>query len=49
MGRTDKLKGGGLRSNHGFDQKTNMKEAVTKDDKLNAEWIGKQILLKRDN
>lgn len=46
MGRTDKLKGGGLRSNHGFDQKTNMKEAITKNDKLNVEWIGMQILLK---
>lgn len=43
---TDKLKGGGLRSNHVFDQKKDMKEAITKEDKLNVEWTEMQIILK---
>lgn len=44
IGKTDKLKGGGLRSNHVFDQKKDMKEAITNEDKLNVEWTEMQII-----
>lgn len=44
-GRRDKLKGDGLRRNHVFDQKKDMKEAMTMEDKLNVEWTGIQIIL----
>lgn len=46
IGKTDKLKGGGLRSNHVFDQKKDMKEAITNEDKLNVEWTEMQIIRK---
>jgi len=41
-GGRDKLKGDEFKRNHVFDQKKDMKEAMTKEDKLNVEQIGIQ-------
>lgn len=46
IGRREQLKGDGLRRIlFVFYQRKDMKEAVTKEDKLNVEWIGMQIML----
>ena len=41
-GRRDKRKGDELKRNHVLAQKKDMKEAMTKEDKLNVEQIGIQ-------